>query len=243
MRAVDAQHHKIQALVDQVRVLLLDRAQRLGLDDSLKLTGPGLQPVGEVLSWLEQYGVVHFDAEEAVMSTLDYPEFEHHKSLHRAFYGQMRMASEVVGKIMSFGGGFHVGPIYVFMAKWVKDHICTLDKSVGKIIENAGVELNETEDIVPPTCFLGLSRNSEEMTHLASMRWPSFQGFGSRGLESVSGIHCIHVPQNPLVCRQDYGMARWFIQGRSVQISDVRLCACCRHCHLHATTCSVRVRV
>lgn len=149
VRAVDAQHHKIQSLVDEVRVLLLKRVKRMGLNDGLKLTGTELEPLSEVLTWLKQYGVVHFDAEEKVMMTLGYPEAKRHKALHRAFYGQMMMASEVARNMVSFGGGFHVGPIYVYMAKWVQDHICTLDKSVGKFIGSKGVELNETEDIIP----------------------------------------------------------------------------------------------
>jgi hemerythrin len=137
-KAVDSQHRKLFTLVDQVRQLLRGRQESEGIDDGLKLAGEGLQPLKKLLVWLKQYTVVHFDAEEKTMEHVSYMDAMGHKALHRAFYGHVMMWGDIVNEMMKFNGGFHVGNVYVMVAKWLQDHVCVQDKLLGSFIEKSG---------------------------------------------------------------------------------------------------------
>jgi len=108
--AIDEQHKTwLQAIND--------------LHDAMK-TGKGKDKVGELLKFVSDYTTKHFNAEEVLMRSNKYPDYEAHKKLHEEF----------VRKIQSVQADYAAGKLTVsiefsqMLSDWLKKHIMETDR-------------------------------------------------------------------------------------------------------------------
>lgn len=80
------------------------------------------------------------------MQEVGYLDLESHKALHRAFYGHIQMWNAIVDAMRQANSSFHVGNIFVMVAKWLQDHVCVTDKLVGAFVEKQVINGNTTPD-------------------------------------------------------------------------------------------------
>ncbi|MFT5171791.1 MAG: hemerythrin-like metal-binding protein [Candidatus Marinamargulisbacteria bacterium] len=115
---IDNQHQELFQLVSM-------------LDHAINTHNP--TELESIISFLENYVVTHFAEEELLMTTNDYPEYDHHKSEHekfktfvsdlRADYTDQKSNTHVIFKIRQF------------IDKLVR-HIVTVDIGIADIERN-----------------------------------------------------------------------------------------------------------
>lgn len=90
------------------------------------LSGQGKQKTNEILDALANYVIKHFAAEEDLMKSAKYPEYDNHKAIHDSL---ARQAAEIIE-------GFKTGKIVLsltlsrFLGDWIKNHIKIEDKKM-----------------------------------------------------------------------------------------------------------------
>ncbi|MHC1728833.1 MAG: bacteriohemerythrin [Syntrophobacteraceae bacterium] len=121
VKEIDDQHKKLINMVTQ-----LNEAMR---------QGKGKQILEKLLQDLVQYTRTHFAAEERLMKTHGYPEFEEHKAKHD------KMTQKVLEVQKSFKDGKTSITIEVmdFLEKWVDQHIMVTDKKYAPFLNGKGV--------------------------------------------------------------------------------------------------------
>lgn len=110
---VDAQHKHLFSLVDQ-----LYRAVK-------KKT-----PVEQYLDELVDYTRYHFQEEEKLMESVDYPHLKSHREVHE------QLTRQVVEFREQFKGNNnqHPGEFLDFLNNWLVKHVMDLDKKIGRHI-------------------------------------------------------------------------------------------------------------
>ncbi|HEX9402623.1 MAG TPA: bacteriohemerythrin [Anaeromyxobacter sp.] len=90
---------------------------------------------GEVLpllTYLDEYVVHHFDAEERLMKNLRYPGLDRHAAAHRAF------REEFAGMVRDFervGATALVAlTIHNWLSDWLRKHIAGVDVDLGRFV-------------------------------------------------------------------------------------------------------------
>ena len=72
----------------------------------------------------------HFEHEEAIMVQADYPELDHHRSVHRALIAEIREFRK------EFDEGKVIGPeTTAFIKDWLLKHILESDKALGGYLQ------------------------------------------------------------------------------------------------------------
>lgn len=93
----------------------------------------GKDEVGNVINFLEEYVIEHFDAEEAIQKQRNYPDHKSHKALHDEF---RKNFAELKRQLESEGPGLplvlHTNRIVV---DWLIKHIGRIDKTLGAFIK------------------------------------------------------------------------------------------------------------
>lgn len=115
---IDEQHKKIFELLAALhRDIHADDA-----DDAVKRT----------LKELLDYTKVHFADEEALMRSIDYPDYDNHKGLHDA------LMDRVWGLYMRCdeGDSSLAIELLVFLNDWLVDHILEKDKAITAYVRN-----------------------------------------------------------------------------------------------------------
>lgn len=116
VKAIDEQH---KALFDEIHFL-----------QGQISAGHGQHVVDGVLSFMDKYVAEHFEIEEALMESLDYPEIEAHRREHQRF----------IGKSLRFELDIHAGDANLpqnmldFFTNWLIQHIGSSDKQLGAYI-------------------------------------------------------------------------------------------------------------
>jgi hemerythrin len=112
---IDDQHRELFNRIDQLMAATQDRRAR--------------SEVGRLLTFLGDYVVSHFEAEERLMEGADYPEAEAHRAEHRRFvedYARLFQDYRAEGP----------GPVFVIkfgnrVTAWLCEHICRTDRRLA----------------------------------------------------------------------------------------------------------------
>ncbi len=118
---IDAQHRKLIGLVAR-----LNEAMR---------QGKGKQTLGQVLEELVRYTQTHFAAEERLMKTHGYPEYEEHKTKH----------TKMTQKVLDIQKEYQAGKVTLtlevmkFLENWIDRHILGTDKKYAPFLADKGV--------------------------------------------------------------------------------------------------------
>lgn len=98
-----------------------------------------LDKVKETMAFMEEYVVIHFNAEEAYQAKINYPDMENHKKIHRDFKQMIndyvtilerdgypeKIVQELGGKLMA----------------WLIMHVAQTDQKIGDYVKNQGGEI------------------------------------------------------------------------------------------------------
>jgi hemerythrin len=121
VKEIDDQHKKLIALIER-----LDGAMR---------QGQGKQVLGSILSELVKYVGTHFTAEERLMKTNGYPEYEQHKVKHdRMTHRVLEIQDEFEtnGTNLTF-------EVMKYLESWVDKHILGTDMKYSGFFKEKGV--------------------------------------------------------------------------------------------------------
>lgn len=121
IKEIDNQHKR---LVDMLNAL----------HEAMK-AGKGNEVVGKTLTELIQYVGTHFAAEEKLMATHSYPEYNAHKAEHA------KLTQKTAELQKSFQQGAPVLTVEVlnFLKDWLQNHILGTDKKYGPFLNSKGV--------------------------------------------------------------------------------------------------------
>ena len=121
VRRIDDQHRALVALVNELHQAMRLRGNR--------------EALREILTRLIDFTRAHFAAEERLMLEHVYPEYENHRSQHRA----------LLDHIAELDKQFQEGDILLSFAialdlkGWAINHITFADKPLGKFLNSRGV--------------------------------------------------------------------------------------------------------
>lgn len=120
-------------VIDRQHKELLERAERL--QNAIDMDqGPAL--VNDLLEYLSEYVVFHFDEEEKWMKEQQYPDIELHKEAHRKFLKTVLLirSGEYVSGDLSEGITRYRMAIELLrlVANWETYHVETLDRLVAR---------------------------------------------------------------------------------------------------------------
>ncbi len=108
---IDAQHKELVKMINE-----LHRAMKMKI---------GAKEAGQILTRLADYTVYHFENEENLFETHQYPERDAHKEYH----------DKLVGQVLEFKREFQEGraalsmDLMQFLTDWLRDHILETDKA------------------------------------------------------------------------------------------------------------------
>jgi hemerythrin len=122
VRQIDREHQQLVELINNLHEAMKARA--------------GKETVGIAIDCLVKYTEFHFGAEEVLMTKHGYLNATTHRAEHRAF----------VSKTQEFAKGYATGKILLsmdvmdFLKVWLTEHICKVDKELGKFLNSKRVE-------------------------------------------------------------------------------------------------------
>jgi len=98
------------------------------LNDAVQ-KGEGAQAIGDVLLKLVSYVCLHFDEEERLLLTCNYPDFASHRKEHDGFVKRLQEIQEHFqdGEELSKG-------TLEFMSDWIVTHIRGSDQKYGQLL-------------------------------------------------------------------------------------------------------------
>lgn len=119
--ALDEQHQRLLALINQLHAALLARQSKAVM--------------GDILARLVDYTEVHFTFEESLMERYAYPEYRNHQVSH----------DEMRGKVLALrddhGAGRMVVSLQVmgFLKQWLSGHILGTDQLYKEFFQHEGL--------------------------------------------------------------------------------------------------------
>ncbi len=117
---VDDQHKRIFALLADLHQDIHGKHAQLAVRETLK----------QLLAYTQR----HFADEEALMRSVEYPQFEEHKALH----------DELMDKVWGMYSRCQKGDedlsieLLVFLNDWLTEHILEKDRAIGRYIRELG---------------------------------------------------------------------------------------------------------
>ncbi|MBE3592039.1 MAG: hemerythrin family protein [Thermoanaerobacter sp.] len=94
----------------------------------------GKEKIEEVMKFLKDYTVKHFNDEEALMKKYQYPSYEEHKKIHEDFVKKVYELDKEIKK-----EGINLSIIMLVnktLVDWLINHISKEDKKVGEYIKS-----------------------------------------------------------------------------------------------------------
>lgn len=118
--AIDSQH---QQLFEQIN-RLLEACNR----------GKGKESIDQIVNFLEEYVVNHFQTEQELMQETHYPDYLKHKELHDQFIESLE---KLKGQISNEGNTINIVILTNRMVvDWLNSHILNVDKELGKYLNS-----------------------------------------------------------------------------------------------------------
>jgi hemerythrin len=121
VQSIDEQHKR---LVEMLNTL----GQAIG-------TGQGKDVIMGIVEEMKHYAVYHFKTEEDAMEAKDYPKRSQHKQEHDTFIEQVLDAADA----LESGGKITPGEVWIFLHKWLVEHILDSDKAMGLHLNAQGM--------------------------------------------------------------------------------------------------------
>ncbi len=91
--------------------------------------GKGMEELGNLMNFLEEYALSHFKDEEALQILHNYPAFEAHRSEHAYFIKQLDILKQ---HLNSDGESLQlVAETGTVLTRWLLNHICNIDMELG----------------------------------------------------------------------------------------------------------------
>ncbi|MFZ3091983.1 MAG: bacteriohemerythrin [Nitrospirota bacterium] len=95
--------------------------------------GAGIQEVGNVIKFLEDYVLTHFGAEEGFMTKHKYPEHQSHKAQHEVY---LKNLSDLKKEFESGGVTLPLTlKVQRNIVDWIINHIRKIDKALGAFLK------------------------------------------------------------------------------------------------------------
>jgi hemerythrin len=98
-------------------------------------TGKGLSELKELLAFLNEYVIKHFNDEEALQKLRRYHGYESHKKEHEYFVARIKTLQEEVDR--EGVALHHVMETNNLLLKWLINHISTVDVELGKFLKES----------------------------------------------------------------------------------------------------------
>jgi hemerythrin len=122
-------------IIDQEHQMIIEKFNHLY---TLMKNGKGHKYYPQLIEFLNQYIETHFSNEEALQASIQYPLYEEHKVLHKAFTDQIR-------SIVEIHDPEHVSnqaliSINLFLKNWLLHHILTEDMKISHFIKENNLE-------------------------------------------------------------------------------------------------------
>jgi hemerythrin len=122
VKSLDIQHMKLFEMIND-----LEQAMKKGQAESVN---------APLLRKLIAYTENHFAAEEKLMESAHYPDFEKHRALHVAL---ARKVSDFMDRLERGGTAVNVDLLF-FLCDWLKTHINQADKAYGPWLAAHGAQ-------------------------------------------------------------------------------------------------------
>jgi hemerythrin len=118
---IDSQHKQLLSRFDQ----LLRACE----------SGQGIDELQCLLTFLDEYVILHFGDEERIQRQHLYPGYAAHKQEHESFIARLQTLKD---EICTEGIALHhVVETNSMLLKWLIHHISTVDVQLGKFLKNA----------------------------------------------------------------------------------------------------------
>ena len=96
-------------------------------------SGKGLQELKNLLGFLDEYVIKHFNDEESIQRLRNYPGYEAHKKEHESFTARLKTLKQ---EISTEGVALHhVMETNNLLLKWLLHHISTVDIQLGTYLK------------------------------------------------------------------------------------------------------------
>ena len=85
--------------------------------------------IEEVLDFLAQYTVKHFETEEEIQQNYDYPDYERHQEIHNNFVAEVQTAQEKLAQ--GEMGSADLVKLNKMVSRWLVNHVKGIDQELG----------------------------------------------------------------------------------------------------------------
>ncbi|MGL1894707.1 MAG: bacteriohemerythrin [Spirochaetaceae bacterium] len=121
IKDIDNQHKKLVEIICKFKDSLSDKTLNI------------VDEMGHIIKFLVSYANYHFEAEEAFMERISYPDLELHKRIHSELITKLK---EVLVKLKSKQSYTPI-EFYYFLMKWLTEHIEGEDDKIGKFYKKS----------------------------------------------------------------------------------------------------------
>lgn len=117
---IDKQHQELYQRIDN----LLEACNK----------GKGKEKLSELIDFLGEYVIIHFKTEESIMKQSGYPKYQEHKLAHDNFIARFK---ELKQQNIEEGGTVTlIVATNHLVIDWLNKHILSVDKEVGRFLQN-----------------------------------------------------------------------------------------------------------
>ena len=120
---MDTQHQYLFELMERVQTLLRDENILYKYEEIIR-----------ILKGLEQYTQQHFDAEIALMESMDYPRLQLHIAAHQGFIDKLHSFEINVEQISLGTQDQLIYDLMEYLKDWLQIHILDCDKKVHRFM-------------------------------------------------------------------------------------------------------------
>ncbi len=121
VKEFDTHHKKLISLINKLHSNMME--------------GRGREVLSEILSELKSYTKYHFQAEEELMQTHNYPHYAEHKKKHDEL---IKKVSEIEKKFKDGETNITIGT-FKFLKSWLVEHIQFTDKKYAVHFNSKGI--------------------------------------------------------------------------------------------------------
>ncbi len=118
----------------------IDEQHRILIDTVNQLAGVGSlhnhYAVAMIIDELLVYAAFHFDFEEKLMSSADFPHFDEHQRMHQEF---VRWVEDFRDDFIAYGKKALGEPVLAFLKDWLKQHIFEEDQRYRPFVEKLAI--------------------------------------------------------------------------------------------------------
>lgn len=126
IKSIDTQHKRLFELANELYNLLSLKDEYDRYDDILN-----------ALSELQKYTVYHFDYEEGLMKSVNYPNFDSHKKQHDTF---VKKVTSIDDDYIDENQKKVLKDLLLFIVDWIEGHILKIDMQYKDLFIEKGIK-------------------------------------------------------------------------------------------------------